>query len=194
MAAPVAIASMGMQAVGGIIQGLGAQESANATANAYQYKAGVALLNKQINDQNAAWATQAGGTQATISGMKSAQQIGETKVLQSGSNLDVNSGSPASVRSSQTNVAQFDQNTIRWNAAKTAYGYETKAMSDTAEASMDTMAADQSRKAGTLSMVTSFLNAGGSVAGKWMQGSQAGMFSSGSGSQAVGDPTIGGLY
>lgn len=179
MADPITMAagaSMAMTAAGGIVGGLGANEAGEAQANAYRYKAGVALLNKQINEQNASWATQAGGIQAQESGMKSAQQIGETKVLQSGSNLDVNSGSPAAVRKTQTDVAQFDQGVIRWDAAKTSWGYESKAAGDLAESNLDQMAATQSEKAGQISMVTSFLNAGGSVAGKWMQGKTAGAF------------------
>lgn len=178
MAAPgvVGAASMGMSAIGGIIGGLGANEAGQAQADAYRYKAGVAMLNKQISQQNASWATQTGGIQADIAGRKAAQAIGETKVVQSGSNLDVNTGSSAAVRKTQTDVAQFDQNVIRWDAAKTAWGYEAKASTDQAEANLDMTAASQSETAGKINMFTSFLNAGSSVAGKWMQGSQAGMF------------------
>jgi hypothetical protein len=167
---------MAASAIGGIVGGLGAQEAGQANAAAYQYKAGVAMLNKQINDQNANWALQSGGIQGEEQGLKSGQEIAQTKVAQSGSGLDVNSGSEAAVRKTQTDVAQFDQNVIQWNSAKTAYGYETKAATDVAEANLDTMASTQSKEAGNINMLTSFLNAGGSVASKWMQGSQAGMF------------------
>lgn len=178
MAAPAVIgaASMGASAVGGIISGIGQADSANAQAAANQYKAGVAGLNKQINLQNAAWASEAGEAQALTSGMKSRQQIAETKVVQSASGLDVNSGTASRVREDQSQVADYDQNVIRWDAAKTTYGYETKAVMDTAEANLDQMAATSEQQAGQLEMIGSFLNAGGQVASKWMSGKSTGMF------------------
>jgi len=179
MADPItAIAGVGMgaSAVGGILGGIGAKETGEANARAYRYKAGVALLNKQINEQNASWATQAGGAKAEVEGLKSKQQIGETKVVQSASGFDVNSGNNEKVRETQTDVAQYDQNVIRWDAAKTAYGYETKATTDVAEANLDQMAASQSEEAGFLGMIGSFISGAGNVAGKWMQGKSAGAF------------------
>src|SRR5882672_2927326 len=172
MASPItAIAGVGMaaSAVGGILGGIGAKQSGQANAAAYRYKAGVALLNKQINEQNASWATQAGGAKAEVEGLKSKQQIGETKVVQSASGFDVNSGNNEKVRETQTDVAQYDQNVIRWDAAKTAYGYETKATTDVAEAHLDQMAASQAEEAGELGMWGSFISGAGNVAGKWMQ-------------------------
>ena len=88
----------------------------------------------------------------------------------------VNSGSNERVRESQSDVAQYDQNVIRWDAAKTAYGYETKATTDVAEANLDKMAADQSEEAGFRGMMGSFISGAGNVAGKWMQGKSVGAF------------------
>jgi len=71
MASPItAIAGVGMaaSAVGGILGGIGAKQSGQANAAAYRYKAGVALLNKQINEQNASWATQAEGPRPRLKG------------------------------------------------------------------------------------------------------------------------------
>ncbi len=167
--------SMAATAAGGIISGIGQADSANAQASAYRYKSGVALLNKQINEQNANWATQAGDIQAEESGMKSRQDIGETKVVQAASGFDVNSGTNEKVREDQSTIAQFNQNVIRWDAAKTSYGYETKAVMDTAESNLDQMAATDVEKAGKIEMFGSFLNAAGSVGSKWMQGKSIGM-------------------
>ncbi len=179
MADPItimAVGSMAATAGGSIISGIGAEKTGQANAAAYRYKAGVALLNKQINEQNASWATQAGGAKAEVEGLKSKQQIGETKVVQSASGFDVNTGSNKLVRDTQTAVAEYDQNVIRWDAAKTAYGYATKATTDVAEAQLDKMAAQQSEEAGTLGMLGSFISGAGNVAGKWMQGKSAGAF------------------
>jgi hypothetical protein len=173
IAAAVGIAGT---AVGGIVGGFGAGESGQAQANAYRYKAGVALLNKQVNEQNAAWAIQSGGAQAEVAGLKAGQQIGSTKVIQSGSGLDVNSGSNEAVRESQTSAAQYDQSVIQWDADKTGYGYQIKAVSDVAETQLDQMASEQAKTAGDIGEITSFINAGSSVASKWAQGKQSGMF------------------
>lgn len=183
MTVPAAIGGVGIagSAIGSLVSGFGQDQAQQAQAAANTYKAGVAQLNKQINLQNAAWATEAGGEQAAASGMKSRQQIAETKVTQAASGFDVNSGTGEKVRQDQTNVAQYDQNVISWNAAKTSYGYETKATMDTAEAQLDTMAASGEKEAGDLALTGSFINAGSSVASKWLQGSQLGMFSSGGG-------------
>jgi len=172
----VAIGSMAATAAGAGISGIGSLTSGKANAAAYRYKAGVALLNKQINEQNASWATQAGGAKAQVEGLKSREAIASTKVVQSASGFDVNSGSNEKVRETQTDVAQYDQNVISWDAAKTAWGYETKATTDVAEANLDQMAARTSEEAGTLGMWGSFISGAGNVAGKWMQGKSAGAF------------------
>src|SRR5229473_5650645 len=105
MTDPVTIGVMAATAGGAIISGIGAQKTGQANAAAYRYKAGVAMLNKQVNEQNAAWATQAGGAKAQVEGMKSREVIASTKVAQSASDFDVNTGSNERVRDSQTQVA-----------------------------------------------------------------------------------------
>lgn len=177
MADPVtAGVSMGLSAAGGIIGGIGAKQEAEGKASMYRYKAGVAMLNKQINEQNAKWATQVGDIQAQQAGLKGKAQTAETKVVQSASGFDVNSGSNKRVRDTQTSVTQYQENVIRWDAAKTSYGYETKATMDKAEADLDMMASEQSSKAGDIAMWTSFINGASNVSSKWMQGKSAGMW------------------
>ncbi len=193
----IAGASLGLQAAGHIVQGIGAKQSADAQAAAYTYKAGVAKLNQQINKQNANWAIEAGEAQAVTSGMKSKQQIGETKVVQAASGFDVNSGTAAQVRRDQTDIANYNQNVIRWDAAKTAYGYETKAVMDDAEANLAQMASASQKQAGDIMLAGSFLNAAGTVSSKWMAGSSAGLWgggSSGGGGTGFSLTNTGGLY
>ncbi len=172
----VAGGSMALAAAGGIVSGIGAKESGDASAAAYRYKAGVALLNKQINDQNANWALEAGGIKGMEEGLKAGQEIAQTKAVQGASGLDVNTGSNEAVRDTQTKVAQFDQNVISWNASKTAWGFESKAATDVAESNLDLFAADTAKRGGEISMVSSFLGGASNVAGKWMQGKSAGAF------------------
>lgn len=175
--ATMAVTAMVGTAIGGAIGGLGAKESADAAAGAARYKAGVALINKQVSEQNASWAIQAGGAQAETKGLQARQQIGQEKVVQAASGFDVNSGTSEQVRSDMSSVAAYDQNVIRWDASKTAYGYEIKAATDSAEAQLDQFSAQQDETAGTISEIGSFINAGSSVASKWSQGAKQGMFS-----------------
>lgn len=162
-------------AVGGVLGGAGASLQGSAQAAASTYKAGVAQLNSQIAKQNANWALESGDVQASEAGMKSAQQIADTKISQAASNLDVNSGTAQAVRDTQSTVSAYDQNVIRFDSAKTAYGYESKAAMDTGEAALDISAAGTEEEAGQLGMVSSYINAGSSVASKWLQANKAGV-------------------
>lgn len=177
--------SIGSSLLSGAIGGAGASMSAGASASAFNYKAGIAQINQQINKQNAAWAINQGAIKATNYGLKAGQEIADTKVTQAASGLDVNSGSKAAVRDSQQTVASYDQGLIRADAAHTAHGYEVKAAADSAEASMDTAAATNAQKAGKLGVLSSIIGTATSVASKWTQGNTIGMFS-GSGGGPIG--------
>lgn len=193
MADPISItAGIGMAASagGGILGAIGSQAQGAANAAMYRYKSGVALINQQINKQNASWALQSGDISAEEKGLKGGQQIALTEVEQAASGFDVNTGSGSRVRGSQVAASQFDQELIRWDAAKTAYGYETKAATDVAESQMDLQAASQSQKAGWLGAMSSILGGVSSVASKWSQASQIGIGSGGSsGSIGTFDPS-----
>lgn len=169
-----AIAGMAIGAIGGIIGAGGAAEAGQATANMYNYKAGIALMNKQINLQNADYERAAGEVAAQESGMRTRAVVGQEKAAQAGSGLDVNTGSAAAVRESQVEIGQQDENIIRSNAARRAYGYEVEATQDQSQASLYGMAASQARIAGDIGAATSLLSAGTSVAAKWSQASQVG--------------------
>lgn len=179
MADPLTLGTIGLgtTAAGGITGAIGSLMGGDASAGMYQYKAGMALMNQQINKQNAAFALESGDINAEESGLKAGQGIAGTKVAQAAGGVDVNTGTPAEVRTSQQATAKFDQDVIRFDASKTAYGYEAKAASAAAEAQLDTMAAKNAKSAGILGAVTSILGGASSVASKWSQGSQIGIFS-----------------
>lgn len=170
--------SMGATALGGGVAAYGAMEKGKSNAQMYNYKAGVAQINQQLAEQNADYQLRAGEIKAQHSGMKTAQQVGAIRAAQSGSNLDINSGTVAQVRESQHDIGIHDQETIRANAARAAYGYEIEAVKYKTEQGMNLTAAKQSKRAGTIDAIASLLGTAGSVSGKWMQGSQAGMWGS----------------
>lgn len=107
-----------------------------AAAQADVYNAGVAGANADIAAQNEAWAAQAGNVDVGIQQMKNRADAGALKVNQAASGVDINSGSAVNVRASQAATGMLDALTIRSNAAKAAYGYETEVASDKAQAEL----------------------------------------------------------
>lgn len=167
---------------GGGVAAYGAAAKGSADQAMYGYQAGVAQLNARIAKQNADYTREAGGTAAYQSGLKTGQVVGQQKVAQSASGINVNTGSAAKVRADTLELGQLDQSTIRTNYAKKAYGYEVEAATKEAEAGADLVAGSQAKKAANINVASSILGTVSSVSSKWMQGSQAGMFGGGSGS------------
>lgn len=188
MADPVTMAgvSVGATLLSGAIGGAGASFSSEASANAFNYKAGIAQLNSQIDKQNASWAINSGAIKASNYGLKAGQEIADTKVVQAASGLDINSGSKEAVRDTQSAVAKYDQDLIRADAAHTAHGYETKAIADSAEADLNRTSATNAGKAGKLAILSSVIGTASSVASKWSQANTLGIGSdTGKGSNAT---------
>lgn len=194
MTAAVGAIGIGTSLAGGILGAVGAKKSAAAQQQMYDYQAGVAKVNAQIDRQNAEYSINYGEQQATQFGLKERQQEGQIKVAQAASNLDVNSGSAVDVQTSQRKLGQMDMTQIRSNAAKTAYDFNVKATMDENQATLDTMAGENARSAGNINAMSSILGSIGSVSSKWMQGSQMGMWStSGSSRETMGLDNLGAI-
>lgn len=176
-----------------------------ADAKAYMYKAGVASMNKQLKLQDADYSRWTGDFEAQQSGMKTKANLSRIKTAQASSGLDVNFGSAVGVRDSVVDIGQHEQAVIRANAARRAYGFEVEAAGQEAESTLGKMAAESSIKAadtsrssakeiaelsrrggsmaagsyeeaGNINAMKSIVGATGSVANKWLQGSQLGMW------------------
>jgi hypothetical protein len=180
MADPVTLGMMSLAstAIGGGISAFGAEKSGQAQQQMYNYQAGVARINYQIDQQNKEYAFNQGEAEATRYGLKSAQQLGQIRAAQGASGLDVNSGSNADVQASQRKVAQMDMTTIRSNAAKTAYDFDVKSTMDLNQATMDVMAGQNAKTAGDIKAMSSLVGSAGSVSDKWLKGNQSGMWGS----------------
>lgn len=167
---------LGASLAGGILSAYGNAQSGAATQQAYNYRAQVARLNADIDRQNAEWERTKGETEATQYGLKAAQQRGAIKVAQAASNLDVNSGSNADVRASQEKIKDMDLATIRSNAAKVAYNYETQAVMDENQAKLDELTGAQAKKAGNIAALGSIIGTASTVSAKWQTGKTAGLW------------------
>lgn len=182
MADPVSLGAVGIgsTALGALTSAFGAKYSGDAQAAMYNYQAGVARVNATLAQQDANYATSAGEVEAQESGMKTASEVAATRAGFGASNIDVNTGSHAAVTGSETEIGQFEQQAIRANAAKTAFGFNVKAAQDTAQAGAYDTAATTSKTSGDISAVSSLISGFGSVSSKWLQAKQVGI-GSGSG-------------
>ncbi len=169
MADPITMmaASSVASLAGGVTGAFGAEAKGASESAMYNYQAGVARLNATIDKQNADYTRTAGETAAYQSGLKTADIVGRQTVAQGASGVDVNSGSAKAVRDTTTALGQYDQNLIRTNYAKKAYGYEVESATKTAEAGADVIAGTEARHAADISAVSSILGSVSSVAGKW---------------------------
>lgn len=167
LAAVGAAASAG----GAITSAIGSKYSGEAKGRMYEYQAGIAKINEQIEKQNADYARKSGEVVASEVGAKAKQTMGLIKAGQGASGIDVNSGSAVQVRDSQQKKNEFDQTIVRSNAARQAYGFETGALTQQANAGLAGMGAEASRTAGDLGATASIIGGVGSVASKWAMSS-----------------------
>jgi hypothetical protein len=186
MATALGAVGIGATLAGGITSAIGAEKSGAAQQQSYNYQAGVAQLNSQIDLQNADYARGQGETQAMQYGLKAGQQQAQIKNQQAASGLDVNSGSAVAVQQSQKLITGIDTAQIRSNAAKVAYDYDVKSTMDLNQSTLDVMAGQNAKTAGDISAASSILGTVGSVSSKWAQGSQMGLWGGGSNPTNVG--------
>lgn len=153
--------ALGATAAGSLISGLGAIQGGQSQAALYNYRAGIALQNRD-------YALATGEQQAQRYGMQARARMGAIRAGEGAQNIDVGSGSKAVVQQGQQTVADIDLATIRNNAARKAYDFET-------EATGETMAATQAKTAGDIRAIGSLISGAGSVANKWYQGGSVGL-------------------
>jgi hypothetical protein len=170
---------IGTSILGGLFGAGSAKASAESSKKMGLYQAGVAMLNAKIAQQNADYAIVEGEQSTMRYGMSARQQAGQIVANQAASGLDVRSGSAKDVQDSQHLVSTMDMDQIRRNAAKTAYDYKVEAGKYTADALAAFSGAQDASKAGNINAATSLIGGASSVASKWLQGKQMGLFNFG---------------
>jgi hypothetical protein len=175
-------------------------------SNIEKYQAAVAKINKQIAEENAIYARDKGEVEAGIKGLEYRKAYGQLVASQGASGVSVSGGSAARVREGMIEVGYFDQQMIRNNAARIAYGHEVQAVQYDAQAEVHSMTADLDKaqadnattaagivrssmplyaqasslaaEAGSINTMSSIVSAAGSVANKWGGASFQGMLPS----------------
>lgn len=151
------VASAGIGAFGAIRQGQAASESAS-------YQSTIAANNAKIATQNASFQGAEGDANAAAKELQTRGKVGAITAAQGANGLDVNSGSAVDVRQSAAELGQLDAMTIRSNAARAAYGYQTQATSDQAQSALDKSTAKNDATAGYISGAGTLLSGAGSAA------------------------------
>lgn len=149
------ILSAGLSAVGGIMGAVGSEENAAVQSQIARNNANTAMWNANI-------ASQQGEQRSTMQGMKTAQTVGKIKAGFGASGVDVNSGSPADVAAAASSAGMTDQQTIKSDAARTAWGYETQSTNFQDQAQLD-------KQQGDWGALSSLLGGASSTAKTWMQ-------------------------
>lgn len=133
----------GLKVSGALMEGFGSGSEAD-------FQAAIARRNAEIASQNASYATQAGEIATYNQQLKTRAIVGQTKAAQAASGIDVNTGSAKAVQESEKLLGRLDAMTIRSEAARAAYGYQTRAAVDSARAKMYRRAGAQARIGGVL--------------------------------------------
>lgn len=182
----MAMAAAGVGLVSSVFGAITGAQGAEAAGQAQQktdlFLNQQSFYNAAVAEQNAAYSRDQGELSAGRYGIGASTRMGQIKAAQASSGLDVNSGSAAQIQKSQQLVSDIDMNQIRSNAAKTAYNFDVEAVQDKNQGQLYAMAGANAAAAGQINAESSLISGAGSVASKWLQGSQSGLFGSGPGS------------
>lgn len=184
---------MGATAGGSLLSAGGSIASGFSNSAMFSYQSAISKLKAQVADQNAEFAIQTGEQTALKTGLAQGQRFGQIVTAQGASGFDVNSGSNKQVQDSQRMLDRMDQNQIRSNAARTAYGYKIEGAMDTAEASAYSLASDKALAAGGIGAASSILGGAASVSSEWLQGQRVGLWG-GTAASTSGNGAIGSDY
>lgn len=177
---------MGMQVMGDMQKGKAVKAQA-------EYNASVAAANAQIAKNKAAMAGAAGTAQVEQAQLETRAKVGGIVAAQAAGNIDINSGSALDVRSSAKQLGELNALTVRSNAARTAYGYETEAASETGQQGLYKSEADNAMPAAELNAFGSVLGGTSSAASNYAKFQLESGNSLNSGNYGTG-PGTGGLY
>lgn len=170
MGDPISMLAIG-SAVAGIagagVSAAGQYGSAQANSANAAYQAQVAANNATIAGRNANMDLQSGETAVTNRGMKTRAQVGTQLAGQSGSGVDVNSGSFVGSRAATSEIGALDALTIRSNTAKKVYADETQQSNFQAQSGLDTAESEQAAEAAPIAATGSLLSSASSVGGNY---------------------------
>ena len=170
----VAGAGLAIVGAGAVVSTVSAVSSAEAQGAQAKYQSQVAANNATIAQNNAQMAVAAGESQAQQEELKDRGKAGAIKAAAGANGITLGSGSAGDVDQSERLLNETDAATIRSNAARSAYGYETQASNFTASSALESSIAGQADTNAILGGTGSLLGSAASGAGKYSSWVQAG--------------------
>lgn len=126
-------ASMFTSGIAAIGTGIAQSRAINAQG---AYEESVANTNAKLADLQSKQALHAGDAEIARREEQTRQQEGAARAASGASGVDVNSGSPLAVQKNIDFIGKQDELTIKNNAARTAWGFQTQALQDRFRARM----------------------------------------------------------
>lgn len=158
--------------VGAGISAIGSIQQGKAAASSAKFNAALSENNAKIAQQNATLAGQEGAANTAIEQQKTRAGVAEIKASQAARGIDVNNGSAVDVRSSAAELGELNAITVRSNAVRQAYGYQTQAASDAAQSQLDKSESAYDSEAGYISAGSTLLSDTGSALNNGLWGKQ----------------------
>ena len=167
--ASLALASTIAEGVGGAVSAVGAISAGQAASKNAAYQSQIAQMNANIATQNARYAIEQGQQKEQAQQLKSRAQIGGMIAAQGANGLDVNSGSNLQTVEGAADLSRLDALTIRNDAAREAYNFQTQSVSDTAQAGLLKSQSSQDLTSGYIGAGSSLLSAASSVGNTYLK-------------------------
>lgn len=142
--------SAGAGVLGAGLGAVGALSTAESNASMARYQSQVAANNAKTAQQNAAYSTQAGEVKAGQESETQRQASGALATELAAGGFDINTGTPAALRTQGVETGVTDVERTRQAAALQRYGYQTQATSYGAESKLETAAAGFDETAGII--------------------------------------------
>lgn len=172
-AAPLA---MGLSAVGGVVSAFGQMEQGKASQQSALYQAAVAKNNKIVAERAAEAEKMQGLIESEQNDLKVRGVAGAQKAAQAANGIDVNTGTALAIRKGTVEMGTYDSEMIRANAGKKAYNYLVQAQNFESEAQFKTMQGEQALKASKTAAFGTLIGTASSLAGKWGNFKNSGMY------------------
>lgn len=171
-----AVTSVAIAAVGAGVAAYGAVQQGKAASASADYQAQVARQNQQIADQNAQFALQQGEQQVNAKQQQTAETISAQRAITAAGGIDPNQGSSARIQGDTAALGALDAATIRNNAQRSAYGFQTQGMNFADNAALLSQQSSNASSAGALGAFSSIVGGASSVSSKWNTFQQQGAF------------------
>lgn len=146
-ASTLAATALATSVAGAGVSTYGSIQSASAQKASADYQAQVAAGNQATALQNASFAAASGEQQAAIQEQKTRANVGAIEASEGSSGVDINSPTASAIRTSAGELGALDAQTIRSNAARQAYGYETQSTNYENASSADTASGENAQVA-----------------------------------------------